>query len=101
MVVCLRKRGQSAALADYKWPRRWETPRSSKARCCTGVGVVIRVKQGRPSAGWMRLAVMVPDRHRHLRELAGLPPPEPHAPTGDMLPLAAATGRHSAEPRIG
>jgi transcriptional regulator with XRE-family HTH domain len=29
---------------------------------------------------------LTPDQHRHLRELAGLPPPEPQAPTGDMLP---------------
>jgi transcriptional regulator with XRE-family HTH domain len=26
------------------------------------------------------------DQHRHLRELAGLPPPEPQPPAGDMLP---------------
>ena len=51
--------GRSDALLDYMWPRRWETPRRSKARCCTGVGVVIMVKPGRPAAGWMWLAAMV------------------------------------------
>ena len=34
-------------------------PRSSQARRCTDVGVVIVVTAGRPGAGWMRLAVMV------------------------------------------
>ena len=30
-----------------------ETPRSSKARRCTGVGVVMRVKRGQSGVGWL------------------------------------------------
>jgi hypothetical protein len=33
-----------------------------------------------------RALLLTSDQHRHLRELAGLPPPEPPAPAGDMLP---------------
>ncbi|HEX7162367.1 MAG TPA: helix-turn-helix transcriptional regulator [Trebonia sp.] len=33
-----------------------------------------------------RALLLSGDQHRHLRELAGLPPPEFSAPTGDMLP---------------
>jgi transcriptional regulator with XRE-family HTH domain len=33
-----------------------------------------------------RALLLTGDQHRHLRELAGLPPPEPAAPAGDMLP---------------
>jgi transcriptional regulator with XRE-family HTH domain len=33
-----------------------------------------------------RALLLSPDQHRHLRELAGLPPPEPQAPVADMLP---------------
>src|SRR5215467_6230330 len=40
-------------LPDYVYPRRWETPRSSKAWRWTGVGVVMTVKAGRPPAGRM------------------------------------------------
>ena len=43
---------------DYM-PRRWVTASSSKARCCSGVGVVILVNAGRSSAGWIWLAQMV------------------------------------------
>jgi transcriptional regulator with XRE-family HTH domain len=33
-----------------------------------------------------RALLLTGDQHRHLRELAGLPPPEPSAMPGDMLP---------------
>ncbi len=33
-----------------------------------------------------RALLLTGDQHRHLRELAGLPPPEPSAPPGDVLP---------------
>ena len=33
-----------------------------------------------------RALLLSADQHRHLRELAGLPPPEPRAPGDDMLP---------------
>ena len=33
-----------------------------------------------------RALLLTPDQHRHLRELAGLPPPEPPWPGQDMLP---------------
>jgi transcriptional regulator with XRE-family HTH domain len=33
-----------------------------------------------------RALLLNPDQHRHLRELAGLPPPEPPPPAGDILP---------------
>jgi transcriptional regulator with XRE-family HTH domain len=33
-----------------------------------------------------RALQLTPDQHRHLRELAGLAPPEPQAPAGDLLP---------------
>jgi transcriptional regulator with XRE-family HTH domain len=33
-----------------------------------------------------RALLLTGDQHRHLRELAGLRPPEPPAPTGDILP---------------
>jgi len=33
-----------------------------------------------------RTLLLTPDQHRHLRELAGLPPPEPPWPGQDMLP---------------
>jgi hypothetical protein len=33
-----------------------------------------------------RALLLDQDQHRHLRELAGLAPPEPETPTGDMLP---------------
>jgi hypothetical protein len=33
-----------------------------------------------------RALLLTGDQHRHLRELAGLPPPEPAAPGDDMLP---------------
>jgi len=33
-----------------------------------------------------RALLLTPDQHRHLRELAGLPTPEPHPPIADMLP---------------
>jgi transcriptional regulator with XRE-family HTH domain len=33
-----------------------------------------------------RALLLDPDQHRHLRELAGLPPPEPRPPLGDRLP---------------
>jgi transcriptional regulator with XRE-family HTH domain len=33
-----------------------------------------------------RALLLTDDQHRHLRELAGLPPPEPPVPAGDMLP---------------
>jgi transcriptional regulator with XRE-family HTH domain len=33
-----------------------------------------------------RALLLTGDQHRHLRELAGLPPPEPPAPSGDILP---------------
>ena len=33
-----------------------------------------------------RALLLTADQHRHLRELAGLPPPEPLPPEGDLLP---------------
>jgi hypothetical protein len=33
-----------------------------------------------------RALLLTSDQHRHLRELASLPPPEPPAPAGDLLP---------------
>ena len=46
-------------LPDYRYPRRWEVPSSSKACRWTGMGVVMTVKASRPPTGWMRLAAMV------------------------------------------
>ena len=33
-----------------------------------------------------RALLLTPDQHRHLRELAGLPSPEPPAPVGELMP---------------
>jgi Helix-turn-helix domain len=48
-----------------------------------------------------RVLLLTDDQHRHLRELAGLPPPEPPVPVGDMLPGGSdwSMPRHPAPPR--
>src|SRR4029077_3472019 len=44
---------------DYARPWRWEMSSNSKAVRCSGVGLVMMVKAGMSSAGWMWLAQMV------------------------------------------
>src|SRR5262249_34963243 len=46
-----------------------------------------------------RALLLTPDQHRHLRELAGLPPPEPPAPTGELMPRLQRLV--DAAPRLG
>ena len=60
---------------DYAYPRRQETPSSSKAWRWTGVGVVMTVKAGRPPAGWIWLAAMVARSSSKVARLCtGAPP---------------------------
>src|SRR5437867_3221387 len=58
--------GDDALTRATGWQER---PRRSNARRWAGVGVVIRVKAGRPAAGWMVLAQMVARSASRLRRL--------------------------------
>ena len=84
-------------LPDGSASGRRRTPglRREEVAQLSGVGVTwyTWLEQGRDIAtsaqvidALARALQLNPDQHRHLRELAGLPPPEPQAPAGDMLP---------------
>ena len=61
--LCVDRRVVKSALGiglvDLVVGWRWEMSRSSKARRCSGVGVVVMVKAGMSSAGWIWLAQRV------------------------------------------
>src|SRR5436190_21420182 len=74
-------------------PRRWDTPRSSRAWRWRGVGVVIRVKAGRAAVGWMWLAAMVARSASRVAKLcAGAP---------SAVTLVVILARAAAERRAG
>jgi transcriptional regulator with XRE-family HTH domain len=75
--------------------RRTPGLRREEVAQLSGVGVTwyTWLEQGRDISASMqvidalaRALRLTGDQHRHLRELAGWPPPEPQAPTGDLLP---------------
>jgi transcriptional regulator with XRE-family HTH domain len=75
--------------------RRTPGLRREEVAQLSGVGVTwyTWLEQGRDIAASAqvidalgRALRLTPDQHRHLRELAGLPPPEPQAPAADLLP---------------
>jgi transcriptional regulator with XRE-family HTH domain len=75
--------------------RRTPGLRREEVAQLSGVGVTwyTWLEQGRDITasaqvidGLARALLLTGDQHRHLRELAGLPPPEPRARSGDMLP---------------
>jgi transcriptional regulator with XRE-family HTH domain len=75
--------------------RRTKGLRREEVAQLSGVGVTwyTWLEQGRDISAsaqvidaLARALLLDQDQHRHLRELAGLPPPEPQAPAGDMLP---------------
>jgi transcriptional regulator with XRE-family HTH domain len=83
-------------LAEGSASGRRRTPglRREEVAQLSGVGVTwyTWLEQGRditPSVqvidALARALMLTPDQHRHLRELAGLPPPEPPGPAGDLL----------------
>ena len=66
-----------------------------RSRSCRGVGVTwyTWLEQGRDISASIQVIdalaqalLLTDDQHRHLRELAGLPPPELPVPADDMLP---------------
>jgi transcriptional regulator with XRE-family HTH domain len=78
-------------------PGRRRTPglRREEVAQLSGVGVTwyTWLEQGRDISASIqvidalaRALLLTPDAHRHLRELASLPPPEPQAPAGDLMP---------------
>jgi transcriptional regulator with XRE-family HTH domain len=86
-----------AGLPEGNASGRRRTPglRREEVAQLSGVGVTwyTWLEQGRditPSAqvidALTRALLLTDDQHRHLRELAGLPPPEPEAPDGDPRP---------------
>lgn len=86
-----------AGLAEGSASGRRRTPglRREEVAQLSGVGVTwyTWLEQGRdisPSAqvvdALARTLLLNPDQHRHLRELAGLPGPEPEGPGAEMLP---------------
>jgi transcriptional regulator with XRE-family HTH domain len=75
--------------------RRTKGLRREEVAQLSGVGVTwyTWLEQGRDISAsaqvidaLARALLLSQDQHRHLRELAGLPPPEPQAAPGDMLP---------------
>jgi transcriptional regulator with XRE-family HTH domain len=92
-----RLRPDDVGLADGSASGRRRTPglRREEVAQLSGVGVTwyTWLEQGRDISTTVqvidalaRALMLTGDQHRHLRELAGLPPPEPPAPTADMLP---------------
>jgi transcriptional regulator with XRE-family HTH domain len=86
-----------AGLAAGSASGRRRTPglRREEVAQLSGVGVTwyTWLEQGRDISAsaqvidaLARALLLNPDQHRHLRELAGLPPPEPPEPAGDLLP---------------
>jgi transcriptional regulator with XRE-family HTH domain len=86
-----------AGLPDGSASGRRRTPglRREEVAQLSGVGVTwyTWLEQGRDISAstqvidaLARALLLTGDQHRHLRELAGLPPPEPPAPAGDLLP---------------
>ena len=84
-------------LSDGSASGRRRTPglRREEIAQLSGVGVTwyTWLEQGRNISASIqvidalaRTLLLTGDQHRHLRELAGLPPPEPSVPAGDMLP---------------
>jgi transcriptional regulator with XRE-family HTH domain len=84
-------------LPDGSASGRRRTPglRREEVAQLSGVGVTwyTWLEQGRDISASIqvidalaRTLLLTSDQHRHLRELAGLPPPEPSAPADDMLP---------------
>jgi MmyB-like transcription regulator ligand binding domain/Helix-turn-helix domain len=85
------------ALPDGSASGRRRTPglRREEIAQLSGVGVTwyTWLGQGRDISASIqvidalaRALLLTGDQHRHLRELAGLPPPEPPVPAADMLP---------------
>ncbi len=75
--------------------RRTQGLRREEVAQLSGVGVTwyTWLEQGRDisASGQVidalaRALLLNPDQHRHLRDLAGLPPPEPQPAAGDLLP---------------
>jgi transcriptional regulator with XRE-family HTH domain len=75
--------------------RRTTGPRREEVAQLSGVGVTwyTWLEQGRDISASIqvidalaRALLLTDDQHRHLRELAGLPPPELPVPVSDMLP---------------
>jgi transcriptional regulator with XRE-family HTH domain len=75
--------------------RRTPGLRREEVAQLSGVGVTwyTWLEQGRDISASMqvidalaRALLLTGDQHRHLRELAGLPSPDPQVPTGDLLP---------------
>ena len=104
-----RSWARSCALAGPGWhPPTWGCPtavhragaglqglRREEIAQLSGVGVTwyTWLEQGRDISASIqvidalaRALLLTDDQHRHLRELAGLPPPEPPVPADDMLP---------------
>ena len=86
-----------AGLSDGSASGRRRTPglRREEIAQLSGVGVTwyTWLEQGRDISASIqvidalaRALLLTGDQHRHLRELAGLPPPEPPVPADDMLP---------------
>src|SRR5262249_10848089 len=102
LAVFLRARRAGLGPADVGLPddsssgrRRTPGLRREEVAQLSGVGVTwyTWLEQGRDisASGQVvdalaRALLLTPDQHRHLRELAGLPPPEPPAPTGELMP---------------
>ena len=85
-----------AGLPEGSASGRRRTPglRREEVAQLSGVGVTwyTWLEQGRDISASVqvidalaRALMLTPDQHRHLRELAGLPPPEPPAPAGDLV----------------
>jgi transcriptional regulator with XRE-family HTH domain len=102
LAAFLRTQRERLAPADVGLPAgsasgRRRTPglRREEVAQLSGVGVTwyTWLEQGRDISASVqvidalaRALLLDPDQHRHLRELAGLPPPEPRPPLGDLLP---------------
>jgi transcriptional regulator with XRE-family HTH domain len=102
LAAFLRARRTRLIPADVGLPEgsasgRRRTPglRREEVAQLSGVGVTwyTWLEQGRDVAAsaqvidaLARALLLSPDQHRHLRDLAGLPPPDPPAPSSDLLP---------------
>jgi transcriptional regulator with XRE-family HTH domain len=102
LAAFLRAQRDRLAPADVGLPdgsasgrRRTPGLRREEVAQLSGVGVTwyTWLEQGRDISASVqvidalaRALLLTPDQHRHLRELAGQPPPEPSAPPGDLLP---------------
>jgi transcriptional regulator with XRE-family HTH domain len=100
-------------LPEGSAPGRRRTPglRREEVAQLSGVGVTwyTWLEQGRDIAAsaqvidaLVRALRLTPDQHRHLRELAGLPPPEPQAPAARAVlsQFRAAAGRDPGDSRF-